>query len=334
VAGQQEFQHPARGAVRRRGPARSRRKARRDRRRAGTTADWHRRSKHAPWPSRWQARPSTWHCQHIAVRVPGRACRLVTLTGSRSRSSPNWPHSPATSRCSGGLRIQGWFGSGDAGLRQRGHDSLTGGDGAGAAVQSDMPPTAGFAHRNRPSEGTADGSRCSASADAGAALFAIARTHHGRASPVSPAGHYPCSYRGLSGTRYDVIIRRTSAAAALGRARRACGNWDHPRVETSPMGTGRRSRTGQAVLDPSDTIQGSLDRKWRQAVLLTAGRIRLRLMAVLLTALRPPEPTAGPLHGAASLLRRQHSRAPSHHRAREKKKKKLGLVGGQHSAAC
>ncbi len=178
------------------------------------------------------------------------------------------------------LRTRGWFPVVTAGLAGNAvTNSLPGGDAAGAAVQFRMLTTAGF------DTDTAVGGLTAFSLLEVGGLLALPLF----ALPAIVAG-VPVS-RGLVHTAllgiaafvlyaiFGVIVLRTDwPLATLGRAAQSLWN----RVTR-----GRRPVTGldQRLLAERDTIRAALGKNWRQAALLTAGRLGMDY-GCLLAALR------------------------------------------------
>jgi uncharacterized protein (TIRG00374 family) len=179
------------------------------------------------------------------------------------------------------LRTRGWFAVVTAGLAGNAvTNSLPGGDAAGAAVQFSMLTTAGF------DTDTAVG---------GLTTFSLLGVGGLLALPVFvlPAivGGAPVS-RGLAHTAllglagfvlfavFGVILLRTDRPLALlGRA--AQNLWNRVTRGRRPPLTG----LDQRLLAERDTIRVVLGRQWRQAVVLTAGRLGFDY-GCLLAALR------------------------------------------------
>jgi uncharacterized protein (TIRG00374 family) len=179
------------------------------------------------------------------------------------------------------LRTRAWFPVVTAGLAGNAvTDSLPGGDAAGAAVQFGMLTTAGF------DTDTAVGGLTAFSLLGIGGLLALpvfALPAIAAGTPVSP-GLVHTALLGIAGFAafavFGVIIMRTDwPLAAAGRAAQRLRNWV-TRGRRPPV-TGLDKR----LLDERDTIRGVLDRKWWQAVLLTAGRLGFDF-GCLLAALR------------------------------------------------
>jgi uncharacterized protein (TIRG00374 family) len=178
------------------------------------------------------------------------------------------------------LRTRGWFAVVTAGLAGNAvTDSLPGGDAAGAAVQFSMLTTAGF-DTDTAVGGLTAFSLLGVGGLLALPLFALPAILGGAA--VSP-GLVHTALLGLAGfalyTIFGVIILRSERPlAALGRAAQAA--WNH-------LTRGRRPVTGldTRLLAERDAIRTVLGRKWRQAILLTTGRLGFDY-GCLLAALR------------------------------------------------
>jgi uncharacterized protein (TIRG00374 family) len=178
------------------------------------------------------------------------------------------------------LRTTGWFAVVTAGLAGNAvTDSLPGGDAAGAAVQFSMLTTAGF-DTDTAVGGLTAFSLLGVGGLLALPLFALPTILGGAA--VSP-GLVHTALLGIAGfvlyAIFGVILLRTDRPlATLGRAAQSVWNW---------ITRGRRPVTGldQRLLAERDTIRAVLGRRWRQAVLLTAGRLGFDY-GCLLAALR------------------------------------------------
>jgi uncharacterized protein (TIRG00374 family) len=178
------------------------------------------------------------------------------------------------------LRTKGWFAVVTAGLAGNAvTDSLPGGDAAGAAVQFGMLTTAGF-DTDTAVGGLTAFSLLGVGGLLALPLFALSTTLGGAA--VSP-GLVHTALLGLAGfvlyAIFGVIVLRTDRPlATVGRA--AQSPW-------TKVTRGRRPVTGldQRLLAERDTIRAVLGRKWRQAIVLTAGRLGFDY-GCLLAALR------------------------------------------------
>src|SRR5215469_7152077 len=178
------------------------------------------------------------------------------------------------------LRTRGWFAVVTAGLTGNAvTDSLPGGDAAGAAVQFSMLTSAGF-DTDTAVGGLTAFSLLGVGGLLALPLFALPAILGGAA--VSP-GLIHTALLGLAGfALYAIfgvfILRSERPLAALGRAAQVA--WNH-------LTRGRRPVTGldTRLLAERDTIRTVLGRKWRQAVLLTTGRLGFDF-ACLLAALR------------------------------------------------
>ena len=249
-----------------------------------------------------QSRPLTWKNivkQAAFVAVAGAAIylvlpRLLTVLGSWPRLStlnPIWFTVALAAELISficnfalqrlALRTRAWFAIVTAGLAGNAvTDSLPGGDAAGAAVQFSMLTTAGF------DTGTAVGGLTAFSLLGIGGLLALpvfALPAILAGAPASP-GLVHTALLGVAGfvgfAIFGVIILRTDwPLAAAGRAAQRLRN-RVTRGRRPPM-TGLDKR----LLDERNTIRGVLDRKWWQAVLLTAGRLGFDY-GCLLAALR------------------------------------------------
>jgi uncharacterized protein (TIRG00374 family) len=178
------------------------------------------------------------------------------------------------------LRTRGWFAVVTAGLAGNAvTDSLPGGDAAGAAVQFSMLSTAGF-DTDTAVGGLTAFSLLNVGGLLALPLFALPTILAG--SGVSP-GLVHTALLGIAGfvlyAIFGVILLRTNRPlGALARAAQGVWNW---------VTRGRRPVTGldKRLLAERDTIRAVLGSKWRQAVLLTAGRLGFDY-GCLLAALR------------------------------------------------
>jgi uncharacterized protein (TIRG00374 family) len=186
------------------------------------------------------------------------------------------------------LRTQGWFAVVTAGLSGNAvTDSLPGGDAAGAAVQFSMLTAAGF-DTDTAVGGLTAFSLLGVGGLLALPLFALPVILAG--APASP-GLVHTALLGIAGfvlyAIFGVIMLRTERPlAALGRAAQSLWNGitrGRNRVTHGhrPPVTGLDKR----LLTQRDTIRAVLDKKWWQAVLLTAGRLGFDY-ACLLAALR------------------------------------------------
>jgi uncharacterized protein (TIRG00374 family) len=167
------------------------------------------------------------------------------------------------------LRTRAWFPIVTAGLAGNAvTDSLPGGDAAGAAVQFSMLTTAGF-DTSTAVGGLTTFSLLGIGGLLALPVFALPAILAG--APASP-GLVHTALLGVAGFAgfaiFGVIILRADwPLAAAGRAAQRLRNWV-TRGHRPPV-TGLDKR----LLDERDTIRTVLDRKWWQAVLLTAGRL-------------------------------------------------------------
>jgi uncharacterized membrane protein YbhN (UPF0104 family) len=179
------------------------------------------------------------------------------------------------------LRTRGWFTVVTAGLAGNAvTDSLPGGAAAGAAVQFRMLTTAGF-DTDTAVGGLTAFSLLGVGGLLALPLFALPTILGGAA--VSP-GLVHTTLLGLAGfvlyAIFGVIVLRTDRPlATLGRAAQSLWN-KVTRGHRQPV-TG----LDQGLLAERDTIRAVLGRKWRQAVVLTAGRLGFDY-GCLLAALR------------------------------------------------
>jgi len=178
------------------------------------------------------------------------------------------------------LRTRGWFAVVTAGLAGNAvTNSLPGGDAAGAAVQFSMLTTAGF-DTDTAVGGLTTFSLLGVGGLLALPLFALPAILGGAA--VRP-GLVHTALLGLGGfvlfAVCGVILLRTDRPLALlGRA--AQNLWNRVTRGHRPV-TGLDTR----LLAERDTIRATLGRHWRQAVLLTAGRLGFDY-GCLLAALR------------------------------------------------
>jgi uncharacterized protein (TIRG00374 family) len=178
------------------------------------------------------------------------------------------------------LRTTGWFAVVTAGLAGNAvTDSLPGGDAAGAAVQFSMLATAGF-DTDTAVGGLTTFSLIGIGGLLALPIFALPAILAG--APVS-RGLFNTAMLGIAGfvlyAIFGAILLRTDwPLAALGRVAQRVWNW---------VTRGRRPVTGldQRLLAERDAIRTVLDKKWWQAVLLTAGRLGFDF-GCLLAALR------------------------------------------------
>jgi uncharacterized protein (TIRG00374 family) len=179
------------------------------------------------------------------------------------------------------LQTRAWFAVVTAGLAGNAvTGSLPGGDAAGAAAQFTMLATAGF------DTDTAVGGLTAFSLLQVGGLLALpvlALPAILAGAPTSP-GLMHTALLGIAGfvlfAVFGVIVMRTERPlAVLGRAAQRLWNWV-TRGRRRPL-TGLDKR----LLDERDTIRAALERKWWQAVLLTAGRLGFDF-GCLLAALR------------------------------------------------
>ena len=257
-----------------------------------------------------QARPLTWKTvvkRALTVAVAGAALylalpKLIAVLGAWPRLStlnPAWftvclAAELASFTCNFALqrlalRTRGWFAVVTAGLAGNAvTNSLPGGSAAGAAVQFHMLTTAGF------DTDTAVGGLTAFSLLEVGGLLALPIF----ALPAILAG-VPVS-RGLVHTAllgiaafvlyaiFGVIVLRTDwPLATLGRAAQSLWN---------RATRGRRPVTGldQRLLTERDTIRAVLGKNWRQAAILTAGRLGFDygcLLAALRATGASPQPS-------------------------------------------
>jgi uncharacterized protein (TIRG00374 family) len=249
-----------------------------------------------------QARPLTWKVvvkRAVVVAVAGAAIylvlpKLIAVLGAWPRLStlnPAWFTLAVAAELASficnfalqrlALRTRAWFAVVTAGLAGNAvTDSLPGGDAAGAAVQFGMLTTAGF-DTDTAVGGLTAFSLLGIGGLLALPVFALPAILAG--APVSP-GLVHTALLGIAGFAafavFGVIILRTDwPLAAAGRAAQRLRNWvTHGR---RPPVTGLDKR----LLDQRDAIRAVLDRKWWQAVLLTAGRLGFDF-GCLLAALR------------------------------------------------
>ena len=188
------------------------------------------------------------------------------------------------------LRTRGWFAVVTASLTGNAvTDSLPGGAATGAAVQFSMLTTAGF------DTGTAVGGLTAFSLLGIGGLLALpifALPAMAAGAPVSP-GLLHTALLGIAGFAafavFGVIILRTDwPLAAAGRAAERL--WNRLTRGRRPPVTGLDER----LLDQRNAIKQVLDKKWWQAVLLTAGRLGFDygcLLAVLRATGAHPQPS-------------------------------------------
>jgi uncharacterized protein (TIRG00374 family) len=178
------------------------------------------------------------------------------------------------------LRTTGWFAVVTAGLAGNAvTDSLPGGDAAGAAVQFSMLATAGF-DTDTAVGGLTTFSLIGIGGLLALPIFALPAILAG--APVS-RGLFNTAMLGIVGfvlyAIFGAIVLHTDwPLATVGRLAQRLWNW---------ITRGRRPLVGldQRLLAERDTIRTVLDRKWWQAVLLTAGRLGFDF-GCLLAALR------------------------------------------------
>jgi uncharacterized protein (TIRG00374 family) len=167
------------------------------------------------------------------------------------------------------LRTRGWFAVVTAGLAGNAvTDSLPGGDAAGAAVQFSMLTTAGF-DTDTAVGGLTAFSLLGVGGLLALPLFALPAIVGG--APASP-GLIHTALLGLSGFAlyaiFGVIVLRADwPLATAGRTAQRLRN-RITRGRRPPL-TGLDTR----LLDERDTIRAVLGAKWRQAAVLTAGRL-------------------------------------------------------------
>jgi uncharacterized protein (TIRG00374 family) len=187
------------------------------------------------------------------------------------------------------LRTRGWFAVVTAGLAGNAvTDSLPGGDAIGAAVQFSMLTTAGF-DTDTAVGGLTTFSLLGVGGLLALPVFVLPAIVAG--VPVS-RGLVHTAVLGLAGfVLYAVcgaiLLRADRPLALLGRA--AQNLWNR-------VTRGRRPVTGldTRLLAERDTVRAVLGRKWRQAVLLTAGRLGFDygcLLAALRATGADPQPS-------------------------------------------
>ena len=188
------------------------------------------------------------------------------------------------------LRASGWFAVVTADLAGNAvTNSLPGGDAAGAAVQFSLLTTAGF------DTGTAVGGLTAFSLLGIGGLLALpifALPAMLAGVPVSP-GLVHTAMVGVAGFAafavFGLIILHTDwPLAAAGRGAQRLWNWVTRGRRPPVTGLDRR------LLDQRDAIRQVLDRKWWQAVLLTAGRLGFDygcLLAALCATGASPQPS-------------------------------------------
>jgi uncharacterized protein (TIRG00374 family) len=258
-----------------------------------------------------QARPVTWKIavkRVLVVVVAGAAIylvlpRLIAVLGAWPRLStlnPVWFTAAIAAEMVSftsnfalqrlALRTRGWFAVVTAGLAGNAvTGSLPGGDAAGAAVQFRMLTTAGF------DTDTAVGGLTAFSLLGIGGLLALpilALPAILAGVPVSP-GLLHTALLGIAGFALSaiagqIILRTDWPLAALGRAAQHLRN--HLTRGRRPPMAGLDTR----LLAERDTIRTVLDRKWRQAVLLTAGRLGFDygcLLAALRATGASPQPS-------------------------------------------
>jgi uncharacterized protein (TIRG00374 family) len=249
-----------------------------------------------------QAHPPTWKTivkRVLVVAVAGAAIylvlpELIAVFGAWPRLStlnPAWfavalAAELASFTCNFALqrlalRTTGWFAVVTAGLAGNSvTDSLPGGDAAGAAVQFSMLATAGF-DTDTAVGGLTTFSLIGIGGLLALPIFALPAILAG--APVS-RGLFNTAMLGIAGfvlyAIFGAIVLRTDwPLATLGRLAQRLRNW---------VTRGRRPPvTGldQRLLAERNAIRAVLDKKWWQAVLLTAGRLGFDF-GCLLAALR------------------------------------------------
>jgi len=258
-----------------------------------------------------QARPLTWRTivkRALFVAVAGAAIylvlpKLVAVLGAWPRLStlnPIWftvalAAEAVSFTCNFALqrlalRTRGWFAVVTAGLAGNAvTDSLPGGDAAGAAVQFSMLTTAGF-DTDTAVGGLTAFSLLGVGGLLALPLFALPAIVGG--APASP-GLIHTALLGLAGFAlyaiFGVIVLRADwPLAAAGRAAQSLRN----RITRGhrPPVTSLDTR----LLAERDTIRAVLGSKWRQAAVLTAGRLGFDygcLLAVLRATGASPRPS-------------------------------------------
>ena len=187
------------------------------------------------------------------------------------------------------LRTRGWFAVITAGRRNAVTNSLPGGDAAGAAVQFSMLTTAGF-DTDTAVGGLTTFSLLGVGGLLALPVFVLPAILAG--APVS-RGLVHTALLGLAGFAlfavFGVILLRTDRPlSVLGRA--AQNLWNRVTRGRLPPLTGLDTR----LLAERDTIRAVLGRHWRQAVLLTAGRLGFDygcLLAALRATGADPQPS-------------------------------------------
>jgi uncharacterized protein (TIRG00374 family) len=188
------------------------------------------------------------------------------------------------------LRTRGWFAVVTAGLAGNAvTNSLPGGDAAGAAVQFSMLTTAGF-DTDTAVGGLTTFSLLGVGGLLALPVFVLPAILAG--VPVS-RGLIHTALLGLAGFALyavcgAVLLRTDRPLALLGRA--AQNVWNRVTRGHRPPVTGLDTR----LLAERDTIRAVLGRHWRQAVLLTAGRLGFDygcLLAALRATGADPQPS-------------------------------------------
>jgi uncharacterized protein (TIRG00374 family) len=188
------------------------------------------------------------------------------------------------------LRTRGWFAVVTAGLAGNAvTNSLPGGDAAGAAVQFSMLTTAGF-DTDTAVGGLTTFSLLGVGGLLALPVFVLPAIVAG--APVS-RGLAHTALLGLAGfvlfAVFGVILLRTDRPLALlGRA--AQNLWNRATRGRRPPLTG----LDQRLLAERDTIRAVLGRQWRQAIVLTAGRLGFDygcLLAALRATGADPQPS-------------------------------------------
>ena len=267
-----------------------------------------------------QARPLTWKTvvkRALAVAVAGAALylvlpRLMAVLAAWPRLStlnPAWftvclAAELASFTCNFALqrlalRTRGWFAVVTAGLAGNAvTNSLPGGDAAGAAVQFGMLTTAGF------DTDTAVGALTTFSLLGVGGLLAlpiVALPTILAGAPISP-GLAHTALLGIAGFVLfaifgAVLLYTDRPLTVIGRAAQGLRNWV-TRGRRPPM-TGLDTR----LLAERDTIRAVLGENWRQAVVLTAGRLGFDygcLLAALRATGASPQPSVVLLAYAAA----------------------------------
>ena len=188
------------------------------------------------------------------------------------------------------LRTRGWFAVVTAGLAGNAvTNSLPGGDAVGAAVQFSMLTTAGF-DTDAAVGGLTTFSLLGVGGLLALPVFVLPAILAG--VPVS-RGLVHTALLGLAGFALyavcgAILLRTDRTLAVLGRA--AQNLWNRVTRGRRPPLTGLDTR----LLAERDTIRAVLGRKWRQAVLLTAGRLGFDygcLLAALRATGADPQPS-------------------------------------------